>query len=379
MGDLRIVEVVGNTTGGGTAFVAALLQRLAREPARVTLVAPEARWLAELCRSVGTHYRSLPLMSGRMNRDVRRRLGSILREAEPHVVHAHGTRAAWYVSRCLPLMPRAPRFIYSEHLFAHDARRGIAKLPWFGLEWFLCHRADVLTTGCESNAHRAVRSFQVRPRRIGLRHYGVDLEAIRSQRRRALSRAELGVPEHAPLIGTVGRLIPQKGFGDLIDAMALIGTQYPDTTCLVVGDGELRKQLETRCRNLGMEGRVRFLGARTEPWTILAACDLIALSSWHEGLWFALIEALAAGIPVVATRTGGALDLLFSGRNGLLVPCGNPRALAAAIDQMLADQALQMTCREAGPSAVAAYDLEPVLGSMMCIYRAQEEIARRVE
>ncbi len=137
MGAIRVVEVVGNIEGGGTQFVAALLRRMNPSRFQVTLVAPEAPWLADLCADVGAHYRALPLLSSRTNSGVRRRLGIILGVAEPDIVHAHGTRAAWYATRCMPAQLRTPALVYSEHLFSPDARRGLAKLPWYGLEWYL--------------------------------------------------------------------------------------------------------------------------------------------------------------------------------------------------------------------------------------------------
>jgi glycosyltransferase involved in cell wall biosynthesis len=379
MSAIRVVEVVGNATGGGTQFAAALMRHLTAADFDLTLVAPEAPALARLCQEVGAHFHPLPLMSGRMRRDVRQRLGNLLREASPAIVHAHGTRAAWYVSRCLPMARRPPLFMYSEHLFSHDARRGLAKLPWYLIEWMLCHRADLLTTGCASNARRMVRTFRIPPKRIVIEHYGVDLAAVQAQVHRPVSRAAIGLPEHVPVIGTVGRLIPQKGIRYLIDAMARIVAHYPDAICLVVGDGELRGALEEHCRHLELQGHVRFLGAHDAPWSILAACDVIALSSLHEGLWLTLVEALAAGMPVVATRTGGAMDIITSGQNGQLVARGNAVALAEAIERLLADQSLQARFRGAGPDSVAGYDLVPVLDALRGVYLSRAEHASQIE
>lgn len=371
MSAARVIEVVGNSDGGGTRFVATLLARMDPTRFAATLVAPEAPWLAALCKEKEIAYHTLPLMASRVGSSLKRDLGAILQESDPHLVHAHGTRAAWYTSRCLPARAgrkRRPAFVYSEHLFSSDARRGVAKLPWYAVEWHVCHRADVITTGCRTNAARAIAAHWTTRERIAVDRYGIDVRAIRAQAARRLTRSELGVPEDHILIGSVGRLIPQKGFDDLLDALALVLRQRSNITCLIVGDGPMRTSLENRCRILRLDRHVRFVGAEQDPWQTLATCDMVVLSSLFEGLWLALLEALAIGLPVVATQVGGAAEVVTSGHNGLLVPPRNPTALAAGIERMLGDTHLRATCQASGPPSVQPYELDHVLDSLLRVY-----------
>jgi glycosyltransferase involved in cell wall biosynthesis len=373
---IPILQIVGNSTGGGTRLVVDIMERLDASRFRLTLVAPQDEWLADSCARVGATYRPLPLMSSRLSATLRRDFRAILRETAPAVVHAHGTRAAWLAIRSLPRGAHTPALVYSEHIFSMDARRGPLKLPWYLIERAICRRATVITTTCAANADRVVRAGWLTPDRIALRHYGVDQAAVRTQAAQRLSWAELGLAADAVVVGTVGRLVPQKGFTYLLQAMKRVLAQYPDAHCVIIGDGPRRAALEEESRALGIEGHVRFLGAHSAPWTVLANCEMIALPSLYEGLPLVLIEALTLGAPVVASLVGGAEELLVDGRNGLLAPPRDATALAEAVARVLGDPALRESFRASGPPSVAAYDLAPVVAQLAATYVG---IARKME
>jgi glycosyltransferase involved in cell wall biosynthesis len=373
---MPILQIVGNSEGGGSRFVADIITRLDPSRFTFTLVAPQAAWLADSCARAGATYRPLPLMRSRVSPTLRRDVRAILDETAPAVVHAHGTRAAWLAARSMPGGPGAPPLIYSEHLFSMDARRGPLKLPWRRIERALCRRATAITTSCAANADRVVRAGWLTSDHIALRHYGVDQAALRAQAAQRLSRTELGMPEDALVVGSVGRLIPQKGLTYLLQAMKTLIARFPDARCVIVGDGPLRAELEATSRTLGIEEHVRFLGARSAPWAALATCDVIALPSLYEGLPLALIEALAIGLAVVATTAGGARELLVNGQNGLSAPPRNAAALAEALASVLGAPALREAFRAAGPPSVAAYNLAPVMAQMAALY---ERLAPNVE
>lgn len=143
---------------------------------------------------------------------------------------------------------------------------------------------------------------------------------------------------------SVGRLVARKGFDHLIRALGLLPR---DVELLLVGDGPLESELRTLARVEGVEGRVRFLGFRTREaiHSLLRRSDCYVLSSLHEGLGIVVQEAMDAGLPIVATDNGGQVDLVRSPRNGLLVPPGDPQALADAIRALLDDPALAESMR----------------------------------
>jgi glycosyltransferase involved in cell wall biosynthesis len=370
---IRVVQVAGNSEGGGTQIAVQAMAHLDRGRFEVTLVAPDSSRLAAACADAGARFHPLPLMHSRIGRDVRRQLRAFFAEGQPDVVHAHGTRAAWFATRALPASRRAPPFIYSEHLFACDAREGLAQLPWRMIERSLCRRATCVTTSCKRNARRALAYRWVRPEHLRLEHYGIDVAAVRAQAAQATTRDALGLPPGACVVGTVGRLIPQKGVGYLLSAVPEILRARPDTHLIVVGDGELRGALEAHCRALAVADRVHFLGASERPWRLLASCDVIALPSLFEGLPLTALEALAVGRPVVATDVGGVAEVVVPHRTGQLVPSRDPAALAQAIIWMLEHQDERHAMSNAAGEVVASYDQDETIAAFARIY---EELGR---
>lgn len=144
-------------------------------------------------------------------------------------------------------------------------------------------------------------------------------------------RARLRVSDRTPVIAIVGRLVPVKDHETLLQALRELANVH----LAVIGDGELRVRLETRARALGLTDRVTFLGWISDLPHVLAGADVVVLSSRNEGTPLALIEAMAAGRPVVATAVGGVPHVVQHRETGLLCPPGNPGELAAAIGQLL--------------------------------------------
>ncbi|WP_027081244.1 glycosyltransferase [Luteimonas mephitis] len=147
--------------------------------------------------------------------------------------------------------------------------------------------------------------------------------------------AELGLPGTTRLLGNVGRLSPVKNQTSLLRAFSMVRASIPESALLVVGDGELRAELEALAASEGLADAVFFLGARGDVARLLEALDLFVLSSLSEGYSMALLEACAAGLPIVATDVGGNAEIVRAGVNGLLVPPAEPEAMAAAIRDLL--------------------------------------------
>ena len=184
----------------------------------------------------------------------------------------------------------------------------------------------------------------------------------------AAVRAELGIPAGAPVVGTVGRLTRQKGYADLIEAAALLVARAPDVRFLIVGDGELRPELEARAEALGLAGRIVFAGARPDVERVLRAMDVFAISSLWEGLPTVVMEAMAAGVPVVATDIPGNNDLVSHGGTGWLVPVGDPRAMADRLSLALTDPARGAVIARARAEVEQRYSMRAVAGRYLELY-----------
>ena len=171
---------------------------------------------------------------------------------------------------------------------------------------------------------------------------------------RAQVRRELGFPPDAPMALFAGRLAPQKGVDDLIDALDLLQHVLPALRTLIVGDGPLRERLEDRASAYRLGSLVRFLGHRDDVPRLLEASDLLVLPSLYEGLPNVVLEAMRFRKPVVATAAPGTTEVVADGQTGLLVPMRKPTALAQAIRTVIEDTELARRLGEAGRARVDA-------------------------
>lgn len=190
---------------------------------------------------------------------------------------------------------------------------------------------------CVSEAQAAkVRRAGVRPDRLWVIHNAIDSSRFRDEQdgARAVLKSLFPEPRDHIVIG-VGRLSPEKGFDRFVEAAALVAPQCRTAGFVVVGDGPDRGALEQRVRDSALEGHVAFTGFRSDIDRLLPGADVLAQSSYTEGLPNVILEACAAGIPVVATDVGGTREVVHDGLNGFLVPSGDPKALATRLLELL--------------------------------------------
>jgi len=192
---------------------------------------------------------------------------------------------------------------------------------------------------------RGVRDYLVtqgglNPAKVRVVVNGVDVAAIDAASPGKAVRRELGLPEGVPVIGLVGRLDHWgKGHKELFEAMATLMERHP-VQALIVGGGRRIDEVRQLAAGLGLADAVHFLGERPDVPDLLNAMDIFVLPSYSEGLSLALLEAMAAGKPVVATAVGGTPEVVTEGDNGLLIPPRDAAALAGALERLLADPAL---------------------------------------
>ncbi|MBN1893813.1 glycosyltransferase [bacterium] len=169
--------------------------------------------------------------------------------------------------------------------------------------------------------------------------YGVDLNLF-AARNAGTVRKRLGLRRRDVVVGMVGRLHPQKGHRYLIQAAPAIVKKNPAVRFLLIGDGELRQELKSQVKALGLEKHFMFLGFRDDVHQLIQAIDIFTLPSLYEGLPNVILEAMAAGKPVVATPADGTRELIETGNTGILVPPKDPPALAAAINRLIGNERL---------------------------------------
>jgi glycosyltransferase involved in cell wall biosynthesis len=185
-------------------------------------------------------------------------------------------------------------------------------------------------------------------------------------------RQRLGLPVDGPAMVYVGRLRPSKNLSPLLESLALLRDQFPTLYLVVVGAGEVRPYLEALVETLGLGGRAFFVGAVSDVRPYLHASDVFVRSSLKEGLSNAMLEAMATGLPVVATTVGGALDLIQPGENGLLLPTDpTPEQIARTLRPLIGDPGLRQAMgRSARRTVVECCAFEVVGTRMLSLYEA---------
>ena len=191
-------------------------------------------------------------------------------------------------------------------------------------------------------------------RKVSTIHNGVDCERFAGVNR-AEAREVLGLPAEAPVVGTVSRLDPVKDHAGLLRAFTVTLAAHPKAILVVAGDGPCRGETEALVRELGLEARVRLLGERRDVPQVLAALDLFTLPSIAEGMSNTVLEAMAVGLPVVATRVGGNPELVEDGVTGRLVPVSDREALAEALTGYLDDPHLRAVHGKAAGERALGY------------------------
>lgn len=210
--------------------------------------------------------------------------------------------------------------------------------------------------------------------------HGVDPTTVRrGPEARRTARGALGLDEGTLVLGTVGNLAVKKDQISMIRAFAQVHRQLPTSCLILVGTGPREPYLRSLAQGLGLDDAVRFLGMRDDVPDLLPAFDVFVLSSLHEGLSIALIEALAAGLPVVATRVGGIPELVVDGQHGVLVRPRDVDALARALLRLALDDAERARLAAAGPSRAEQFGIQTAADTLVQHYRRLGDRRQRHE
>jgi glycosyltransferase involved in cell wall biosynthesis len=311
-----------------------------------------ATWMPSLIREIRP-WRDLGALLA-----LRRQLVQIRRKAGPvMIVHTHSSKAG-IVGRWAARLAGATVIIHTYHGFGfHDEQPRWVRRVFIWLERLTARVTDTVIVVSRANQRLGealglfgapgTKGVDGRPPAILIRS-GVDFAAIQSAGPgsgagggahtagdRLEVRAALGLPPEAPVVLTVACLKPQKAPGDIVAAAGRVLRLEPGTYFLIAGDGELRPEMEAMIRADGLQERVILLGWRRDISRLLRAADLFLLTSRWEGLPRAILEALLAGLPVVATAADGVTDVVQEGVNGYVVPVGDAERMADRLVELL--------------------------------------------
>jgi glycosyltransferase involved in cell wall biosynthesis len=348
--------------GGAETVFAQLAHRLAERTRSLTIV-PREDWLSAHLRNLELQPMILPAR-GSLNVGY---LWSLIRIARRHrvrLIHTHLLGSAIY-GALVGLFTRTPVIAV---LHGPTDLRKLGKLA--GVKrWLLRHACSELVA-VSSSTREALLGFGLPSSAITLIQNGVDTQRYSPGRAHDL-RQELGLATDDLLIGAVGNIRAPKAYDVLLKAMAITLERLPGCHVAIVGQGDttqMRPLLELRA-SLGLTARCHFLGFRKSTPELYRNFDLFVSSSRSEGLSLAFLEAMASGLPVVATRSGGPQEVIEPEVNGVLVPVEDPMALAAALERALLDCELRARLGAGARERVAAsFSLDAVLRQYAALY-----------
>lgn len=260
-------------------------------------------------------------------------LRAILRQRRPMIVHSHQYKAsyfAWRLARAEGAVPMATCHGWTGHSWRK-------RLVYYPADKLIVRRFAMCIAVSSQIGDTLVR-WGCRPERVRVILNGIEAQDYRRDDQvRAEVRDELGVGPEEIVVGAVGRVERQKRFDVLLEAVARFRSKRPNLRAFVVGDGSLRGEIERRAKRLGLGEYCQLLGHRSDMGRVYQAFDIVVQSSDYEGTPTVVVEAMAVGIPVVATDVGGTAELAYDGVHALLVPRSHPEALAEAIERTLSD------------------------------------------
>jgi glycosyltransferase involved in cell wall biosynthesis len=349
---LHLIETSG--VGGAERVLVDIARNLDRARWRSVVVVPWSGWLLDRLTEEGIEAVELR-ESGPFDVACVARVVALARKVDAHIVHSHlfgsAVRAAIMARLCgIP----AVGTIHGSEDFRRAERWSALKLA------IVRHGLRKIVFVSEPLRHACLESMRLPESQTSVITNGVDVKRF-APRRNSPVRSELGISAEAFVVGCVGRLQPVKGLETFLEAAAILKTASPGYRFVVVGSGtaDYTSELFALSDRLGLSKDVVFAGFRSDVSEVMAAFDVYALTSRSEGFSLSTVEAMASGVPVVATRCGGPEQILEDGTTGLLVENGSGEAVARAVESLRlnrrARERLAMAGREA---AVDRYTVE---------------------
>ena len=363
----KVFNVITKLAVGG-AQETALAYCSQLDPARwaTTLVtgrerSPEGDMFDEAARR-GVSVLTVPSLRRRINpvTDMRAliELVRLFRRERPDIVHTHSSKAG-LVGRLAARIAGVPVVVHTVHGWSfHEGMSPVARAVAVRIERLAARWTSTLVVVADHDAEIGSEKGIGRWGQYALVRSAVDVEALRrAAGSRAEARAALGIPEGVPVLGTVTRLCRQKDPTTLLEAARRVVDSRPDARLVVVGDGPMRADVEQLIDELDLRPHVSLLGPRTDVAALLPGFDAFVLSSLWEGLPRVVIEAMAVGVPVVATDVGGIDEAVTDGVSGLLATAGDAEALAGAVLRVFDEPGLAHRLRGAAGERVGEFDI----------------------
>ncbi len=366
---LYLIDSLG--PGGAEHLLAAYLPFLRRAGVVPTVVALQEQQGNPVARRIAAQ--GIPVAELGIRRLRQRGAFARVREAiaaaDPEVVH---TQLEFSAVLGIPAARlRGLPTVATLHTLDAPPPRSRLALHFRLMAWALRRARRVIAVSEITRRHYLERA-RLRPERVVTIFNGIDPTAFQcGPGERAQARAECGIPLDAPVLATVAVQREPKGIQHMLAALPQVAAAFPEVRYLLVGDGPYRPALEQQAAELGIGERVVFAGSREDVARLLAAADIFVLPSLTEALPTVVAEAMAAGLPIVATTVGGIPEMVSHGEAALLVPPADPEALAAAVLRLLANPRQAAAMGRSGRRMVAErFDIRTQARALADDYRA---------
>jgi glycosyltransferase involved in cell wall biosynthesis len=292
----------------------------------------------------------------------------IMRE-KPDMIHTHTSKAG-ILGRWAAWLARVPIIVHTAHGHVFYGHFGpLASRFFVLLERFMALTTDRMIALTEGERNDYITFSVSRPDKILTIHSGVEIDDYLSAQVNVEEKREsLEISTKGPVVGTVGWLLPIKGPMHLLNAMESVWMDYPETTLIFVGKGDLEEELRSKAWQMGVSDRVKFLGWRDDIPEIMQILDVFVLPSLNEGMGRVLAEAMAAGKPVIASHVGGIPDLVKPGQNGFLVEPGDVSGLSRAITRLLSDKKIRDEMGRKGREMCQDFSVEKMIEKIDVMY-----------
>ncbi|HUU43598.1 MAG TPA: glycosyltransferase family 4 protein [Planctomycetota bacterium] len=375
---VRVAEVIEATENGTKKHVLQLMRNVDRERFELELVASDLRDPEGFRRDVDAlRAEGFTVHLVAMTRpihpvdDVRSliRLVRLFHRRHYDVVHCHSSKAG-FLGRLAAFLTGCRGIVYTPHCFSFTAGFG-RFVGWFykSLEFLAGRLTDRLIAVSEHEHQVAVHSGAALPHQVRTVPNGLEDDELRERVPDASLRRELGLPDGAPVVGSIGRLGRQKGYDVFIRAAKLIHDVRPDVHFLLVGKGPYEMMLRRLAETLGLADVFHFTGERGDVLEIFPLIDVFVMSSRWEAMPYALLEAMGAGRAIVVTRVCGLDKVVENGRAGVIIDPEDPGVLRDAVLALLDDDARRAALgREARAIATSRYGLARAIQRIQDIY-----------
>jgi len=329
---------VTTKTGGGPKHIDELMGGLNKHKFRIYAVAPDDGEYFEKWKRYCEEVYNLELKPFRLTQLFR--LITYVKDKKINIIHSHGKGAGIY-SRLVKMFVKNVKVVHTFHGIHCDPSISLAQKIYFYIERIIKYNTDAFINVSNEEQIQALKLKFIKPEKSYMIYNGIDIEFFKKYTfRDEDKKRKLGLDKDAFVIGNISRFDSIKGHRYLIEGFSMLVKEMNNAVLVLVGDGLEKAAMQKLVSSLGIQDKVYFLGNRTDIPSLLSIFDIFVFPSIREGLPYALIEALAAGVPIVATNVIGNNELIKDGMNGVLCKPKSGEAIFEAIKKILDNKAL---------------------------------------